>query len=176
MIRLSKCNVDFLMLHSQFTKENMNNNVPVFLYSLLMSFWLRCEMIDAQFMHQKPSYSPMHIFSGVYLTSDLQTILCLLGNGTREVHLSNTKQLLLLYSCWLATMINRFWGQKENLIVFAVWLTKTFIIGVLPYFLLGYYEFFLTVLSMQVCKYKGAVDKYRIDAVTWILAIIQCTK
>ena len=73
-------------------------------------------------------------------------------------------------------MINRFRGQKENLIIFAVWVTKTFIIGVLPYFLLGYYEFFLTVLSMQVCKYKGAVDKYRIDAVTWILAIIQCTK
>lgn len=164
------------MLHSQFTKENMNNSVPVFLYSLLMSFWLRCEMSDAQSLIRSP-----HILKCIFFR-------CLFNKWFADyplspwkwhlwsIHLSNTKQLLLLYSCWLATMINRFWGQKENLIIFTVWITKTFIIGVLPYFLLGYYGFFLTVLSMQVCKYKGTVDKYRIDAVTWILAIIQCTK
>lgn len=94
MIRLSECNGDLLMLHSQFTKENVSNSVPVFLYGRLMSFWLRCEITDAQFTHQKPSYSQMYFFSGVYLTNDLQTILCPLGNGTGEVHLLNTKQLL----------------------------------------------------------------------------------
>lgn len=29
---------------------------------------------------------------------------------------------------------------------------------------------------MPVCKYKGAVDRHRIDAVAWIITIIQCTK
>lgn len=47
MIRLSKGSIDYPMLHTQVTKENMNSSVPIFVYSLLMSFWLRSEMIDA---------------------------------------------------------------------------------------------------------------------------------
>lgn len=96
MIRLSKHTVDCLMLHTQVTKENINNSVPIFLYNLLMSFWLRCEMTDALFTHQKPSYFQTYIEQ---MICKLSCVPLKMAPVQIAVHLSNTKELLLLCSC-----------------------------------------------------------------------------